>query len=199
MRSHCGAWPRPSGSVAAVSVAAVSDERCSPSHGSRSLGRVAVGLLGPTPARTPLYDATGWSTLEDWEIYANDHSAQFRSRRPDPVSCARTPTRCWWLSAGIAAVMRTSSAASSTTRSQRTRPPWIHSHALPNVTRRGEPGPVSTASASSRWDRWATLAQARSPRRRFQRAFQQGFQPCPALVAYDCKCLTCGDALTGGT
>lgn len=47
--------------------------------------RVAVGLLGPTPARMPLYDATGWSTLEDWEIYANDHSAQFHSRRPDPV------------------------------------------------------------------------------------------------------------------
>lgn len=103
---------------------------------------VAVGLLGPTPARTPLYDTTGWSTLEDWEIYANDDSAQLQSRRPDPVSCARTPTRSWWLSAGIAAVMRTSSAASSTTRSQRTRPPWIHSHALPDVTRRGEPGRV---------------------------------------------------------
>lgn len=137
MRSQCGAWPRPSGSVAAVS-----DEHCSPSHGSRSLGRAVVGLLGPTPARTPLYDTTGWSTLEDWEIYANDDSAQFQSRRPDPVSCARTPTRSWWLGAGIAAVMRTSSAASSTTRSQRTRPPWIHSHALPDVTRRGEPGRV---------------------------------------------------------
>lgn len=38
---------------------------------------VEVGLLGATPAGKPLYDATGWSTLEDWEIYTNGSSAQF--------------------------------------------------------------------------------------------------------------------------
>jgi len=36
-----------------------------------------VGLLGATPAGKPLYDATGWSTLEDWEIFATGDSAQF--------------------------------------------------------------------------------------------------------------------------
>jgi GNAT superfamily N-acetyltransferase len=38
---------------------------------------VRVGLLGATPAGKPLYDATGWSTLEDWEIFMNGDSAQF--------------------------------------------------------------------------------------------------------------------------
>jgi GNAT superfamily N-acetyltransferase len=38
---------------------------------------VAIGLLGATPAGKPLYDATGWSTLEEWEIYTNGDSAQF--------------------------------------------------------------------------------------------------------------------------
>jgi hypothetical protein len=37
----------------------------------------AVGLLGATPAGKPLYDATGWTTLEDWQIYTNGDSAQF--------------------------------------------------------------------------------------------------------------------------
>jgi len=36
-----------------------------------------VGLLGATPAGKPLYDATGWTTLEDWEIYTNGDSAQY--------------------------------------------------------------------------------------------------------------------------
>jgi GNAT superfamily N-acetyltransferase len=36
-----------------------------------------IGLLGATPAGKPLYDATGWSTLEDWRIYTNAASAQF--------------------------------------------------------------------------------------------------------------------------
>jgi len=38
---------------------------------------VKVGLLGATPAGKPLYDATGWTTLETWEIYTNGESAQF--------------------------------------------------------------------------------------------------------------------------
>ena len=38
---------------------------------------VQVGLLGATPAGRPLYDATGWKTLEDWQIYTNGDSAQF--------------------------------------------------------------------------------------------------------------------------
>lgn len=32
----------------------------------------AVGLLGATPAGKPLYDATGWTTIEHWEMYTND-------------------------------------------------------------------------------------------------------------------------------
>jgi hypothetical protein len=38
---------------------------------------VRVGLLGATPAGKPLYDATGWTTLEDWQIFTNRESAQF--------------------------------------------------------------------------------------------------------------------------
>jgi len=38
---------------------------------------VRVGLLGATPAGKPLYDATGWTTLEDWQIFTNSESAQF--------------------------------------------------------------------------------------------------------------------------
>jgi GNAT superfamily N-acetyltransferase len=38
---------------------------------------VQIGLLGATPAGKPLYDATGWSTVEDWEIFINGDSAQF--------------------------------------------------------------------------------------------------------------------------
>ena len=38
---------------------------------------VSVALLGATPAGKPLYDASGWSTLEEWEIYTNSDSAQF--------------------------------------------------------------------------------------------------------------------------
>jgi GNAT superfamily N-acetyltransferase len=36
-----------------------------------------VGLLGASPAGKPLYEATGWSTLENWETYTNGASAQF--------------------------------------------------------------------------------------------------------------------------
>lgn len=36
-----------------------------------------VGLLVATPAGKPLYDATGWTTMEDWQIYTNGDSAQF--------------------------------------------------------------------------------------------------------------------------
>ena len=35
------------------------------------------GLLGATPAGKPLYDATGWSTLEEWRLHVNAASVQF--------------------------------------------------------------------------------------------------------------------------
>jgi GNAT superfamily N-acetyltransferase len=38
---------------------------------------IQMGLLLATPAGKPLYDATGWTTLEEWQIYANSTSAQF--------------------------------------------------------------------------------------------------------------------------
>jgi predicted GNAT family acetyltransferase len=37
----------------------------------------SVGLLGATPAGKPLYDITGWTTLESWRMFANEESAQF--------------------------------------------------------------------------------------------------------------------------
>lgn len=36
-----------------------------------------VGLLGASPAGQPLYEATGWRPLENWEIFVNGESAQF--------------------------------------------------------------------------------------------------------------------------
>lgn len=36
-----------------------------------------LGLLGATPAGQPLYEATGWRTVEDWQIFTNATSAQF--------------------------------------------------------------------------------------------------------------------------
>jgi GNAT superfamily N-acetyltransferase len=36
-----------------------------------------VGLLGATPAGKPLYDATGWVTLEHWRLFASAESVQF--------------------------------------------------------------------------------------------------------------------------
>jgi len=38
---------------------------------------VRVGLLGATPAGKPLYESTGWTTLESWKILTNAGSAQF--------------------------------------------------------------------------------------------------------------------------
>jgi hypothetical protein len=38
---------------------------------------VGLGLLGATPAGKPLYDSTGWTTLESWKIFTNADSAQF--------------------------------------------------------------------------------------------------------------------------
>ena len=38
---------------------------------------VSVGLLGATPAGKPLYDATDWTTMQDWQIYTTSESAQF--------------------------------------------------------------------------------------------------------------------------
>jgi GNAT superfamily N-acetyltransferase len=31
---------------------------------------LGVALLGATTAGRPLYDATGWTTLEEWDLYA---------------------------------------------------------------------------------------------------------------------------------
>ncbi len=36
-----------------------------------------IGLLGATPAGKPLYDRTGWTTLENWSMFAIGESAQF--------------------------------------------------------------------------------------------------------------------------
>lgn len=36
-----------------------------------------TALLGATPAGFPLYEATGWTTFETWDVYTNAESAQF--------------------------------------------------------------------------------------------------------------------------
>ncbi|GAA1759185.1 hypothetical protein GCM10009795_001930 [Nocardioides hankookensis] len=36
-----------------------------------------VGMLGATPAGLPLYEATGWRTVDEWELFTNAESAQF--------------------------------------------------------------------------------------------------------------------------
>ena len=36
-----------------------------------------LGMLGATPAGQPLYEATGWRTVEEWELVTNAASAQF--------------------------------------------------------------------------------------------------------------------------
>jgi GNAT superfamily N-acetyltransferase len=55
-------------------------------HGRALLGDVllraknagaTIGLLGATPAGRPLYEATGWQTLEEWELFVNAESTQF--------------------------------------------------------------------------------------------------------------------------
>jgi GNAT superfamily N-acetyltransferase len=38
-----------------------------------------IGLLGATPAGKPLYDNSGWVTLESWRMFAHTPSAQFSS------------------------------------------------------------------------------------------------------------------------
>jgi predicted GNAT family acetyltransferase len=38
---------------------------------------MTVGLLGATPAGKPLYDATGWRTVEEWRLFVNGASVQF--------------------------------------------------------------------------------------------------------------------------
>jgi len=45
-------------------------------HEARSDGAL-VGLLGATPVGKPLYDSTGWTTLESWRMFASAESAQF--------------------------------------------------------------------------------------------------------------------------
>lgn len=37
----------------------------------------SVGLLGATPAGEPLYRATGWTVIDNWDIHLNASSAQF--------------------------------------------------------------------------------------------------------------------------
>ena len=37
----------------------------------------SIGLLGATPAGKALYDATGWTTLEQWQLFLRAESAQF--------------------------------------------------------------------------------------------------------------------------
>lgn len=55
-------------------------------HGRALLGHVLnaarqdgmiVGLLGATPAGKPLYEATGWRTVEEWRLFVNAASVQF--------------------------------------------------------------------------------------------------------------------------
>jgi GNAT superfamily N-acetyltransferase len=36
-----------------------------------------IGLLGATPAGLPLYEHTGWTTVEHWHIWTNAASDQF--------------------------------------------------------------------------------------------------------------------------
>jgi GNAT superfamily N-acetyltransferase len=36
-----------------------------------------IGLLGATPAGEPLYRATGWKVIEEWNIHLNAESVQF--------------------------------------------------------------------------------------------------------------------------
>lgn len=42
-----------------------------------SLDGAEIGLLGATPAGFPLYEATGWSIVEQWRVFTNATSAQF--------------------------------------------------------------------------------------------------------------------------
>lgn len=45
-------------------------------HAAKAAG-AATGLLGATPAGYPLYAATGWTTVEHWQVYVNAESVQF--------------------------------------------------------------------------------------------------------------------------
>lgn len=45
-------------------------------HAARQDG-LRTGLLGATPAGKPLYDATGWRTLEEWRLFVNADTVQF--------------------------------------------------------------------------------------------------------------------------
>jgi hypothetical protein len=51
---------------------------------------VGVGLLGATPAGKPLYDSTGWATLESWRIFTNAGSAQFAAGSGVTADSGRT-------------------------------------------------------------------------------------------------------------
>jgi GNAT superfamily N-acetyltransferase len=45
-------------------------------HRAKAQG-AKVGLLGATPVGRPLYDATGWRTIETWRMFAIGESVQF--------------------------------------------------------------------------------------------------------------------------
>lgn len=45
-------------------------------HAAKAAG-ATTGLLGATAAGYPLYAATGWTTVEHWQIFVNAESAQF--------------------------------------------------------------------------------------------------------------------------
>jgi len=45
-------------------------------HAARQDG-MTEGLLGATPAGKPLYEATGWRTVEEWRLFVNAASVQF--------------------------------------------------------------------------------------------------------------------------
>jgi GNAT superfamily N-acetyltransferase len=36
-----------------------------------------LGWLGATPAGLPMYEATGWRTVEEWRVFTNSSSVQF--------------------------------------------------------------------------------------------------------------------------
>jgi GNAT superfamily N-acetyltransferase len=62
---------------------------------ARSEGAIA-GLLGATPAGKALYDRTGWTTLENWRMFASVESAQFSGWRAVELlgrACSRSPAR----------------------------------------------------------------------------------------------------------
>lgn len=42
--------------------------------------RRGYALLGATPAGQPLYEATGWRSVDEWQVFPNSTPAQFSHR-----------------------------------------------------------------------------------------------------------------------